>query len=114
MTKHHSTTEFNMFLGHSIRWWSDVLRVLRLFNVRDGDHLAYMLRSRGNKAEVEGSDGLEERIAELETALRPFVESAKTLMRDDRTDEEVAALVSGADLTPSDFWFAAYVLLADE
>ena len=51
-----------------------------------------------------------ERIAELEAALEPFAASARMMSEAERTDEDVAALVLGTDLTPSDFWTAMHVM----
>lgn len=52
----------------------------------------------------------QERIAELEAALRPFAASAEMMKREERTDEDIAALTLGTDLTPSDFWQALAVM----
>ncbi len=59
---------------------------------------------------VGNPEALVKRIAELEAALEPFAASARMMSEAERTDEDVAALVLGTDLTPSDFWTAMHVM----
>jgi hypothetical protein len=40
----------HFFLGKPMSWWVKISYVLRMFEIKDADDLAYKLRQRGNKA----------------------------------------------------------------
>ena len=75
--------------------------------IRERDGLDWKFEAEERSREVAK---LSKRIAELEAALEPFAASARMMSEAERTDEDVAALVLGTDLTPSDFWTAMHVM----